>query len=1687
MNIKATLLFAAIACVSLLGYGQNYPMSAALTSVTDCSGFFMDSGAGNGNYGPNQNFTTTICPDGSTGTHVQLVFGNTSITGGDELCFFDGPNTASPPLSCASDFSAGAAFIIQATAANITGCITITFNSDASGEGAGWSADINCVPSCQTIYSVLDHADPAVEPIDTGWIDICPGERVFFYGKGSYPQDGVVYNHSDLTSNFEWDFGDGVITYGPTVSHIFEEPGGYVVQLEITDQLGCKNTNFISQRVRVAPKPSFELGAWPATICVGDTVSLNSMVNAMDQNHTISVMPMEGNFQTAGVRSDSLALPDGDGTCYNTTISFTGFSPGQVLTDINDLIGIFVTMEHSWMRDLEINVTCPNGQSAILHNHPGQTGGEVFLGIPYEADEGLPVPIPGTGYEYGWAPSPQYNQTWIQYANTHPNAGTLPAGTYNSSQPLTNYLGCPLNGDWEIEVCDLWGIDNGYIFSWAIEFDPSLYPSVESFTPNILTWGWDNHPSIIYTNPDSLLGSPFNAGEVAYTFVVEDDFGCSWDTMINIQVLPSTHPLCHTCGEILTPAPDTVVCVGESVSIDVMGSTSTIDSITFESYDNYALGASNHPVANPYNSVIGINSITPGTIANATQDIISVCMDISTDFDADLQIFLRSPNNQLLMLSTNNGGSGDNYTQTCFSPSAITPITSGAAPFTGNFQPEGSWAVLNGAPINGNWTLRVSDAFGLNAMGKVNWWSITFRSQNNLTYTWTPTGGLSCNNCPTPVATPLNNTNYIVTASDNYGCVRKDTIGITVLNSFSAPTVTLSQQNNGTITANWNDISPGLTYEVNVNGTGWVPSNNGLLSHVISGLLNGDMVSVEVRTFINGVACQVGVGTASMTYVFCPINAFITNPAPYAVNCNGVCDESIQISVTGGQLPYNYDITNITTGSTNSQNNGNINGLCPGSYQVVVTDATNCTTQVNFTVGEPMPLVTAATQVSPVTCAGGNNGCAVVNATGGTGNYTYEWGNPNMSNTQNICGLSAGPVSVTVTDANGCMSSGTVNITSLPAITLNFSQTDAKCNGSLDGTASVVATGGAGGFSYNWSGGTTPNQSTTGGLGAGTYSVTVTDINNCQAFGNVTVSEPATSVEADASQTVVSCYSANGSAATVAPSGGTGPYTFAWMPGSLNTQTISNLSIGSYLVTVTDAGGCTATDEVDVVQWPAYNILISSTPPSCNGIADGQMNVVVLDGGNGTYTYNWSNAQTGDLISGLLGDVNYTVTVTDGQGCTGTMSKFLEDPSPMSLFINTTDAKCAGSQDGTATVTTVNGGTSPFSYAWSANGQSTQTANNLVAGLYSVTVTDAGGCTIAGTATVDEPMAIVVDFTVLNNECYGYENGVAEVEVNGGQTPYSYSWSSGSASAKITDLAAATYYITITDANGCENIDSVNVGQPAPVDAALEITDVSCFEGRDGKISITPIGGTPPFTFSLNGDDYYGSSTLIALVADDYTVYLKDAKGCIYNLPAVVNEPPEMSVDILVWGQDLEEYIVDYGSSFQLEASVTNGQGNLIFSWDAAYCGTLLQDTMSDCTATLTWGTIQAIPNYTNDYFVLAIDEKGCEAEDHLQVHVRKTRRVLVPTGFSPNSSGLNDLLLVHGKSGTKIKLFQIFDRWGELLFQDTDFDINSPDRGWDGTFKSKEMPPGVYGWYVEVIYEDGMTESFKGETTLIR
>jgi gliding motility-associated-like protein len=1483
-------------CLVLLSvshaFGQTYLMNGS--PISDCSGTFYDSGGGAGNYANNQSLTTTICSDGTAGTHIQLNFSGVDLAAGDELCFYDGPNPAAPLLSCSGDYQPGAPFIVQATAVNPGGCLTVTFNSDASGTATGWAAVISCVASCQTVLADLVSTTPAAAPADTGWIDICPGERVFFNGTGIYPQNGFAYQQSDLTTIFEWNFGDGDISYGPGTSHRYDEPGGYYVQLFLTDAQGCRSTNLVSQRVRVSPRPNFQLTGVPGAICAGDTLQLSAGFDTSATDKTLQVLPQESAFAVEGSRSDSLALPDGTGIPYETTIFFTEFSPGQVLTDPNDLESICVNMEHSWARDIEISLTCPNGQSIILHNFGGQTGSQVFLGIPNDND--LFNPIPGTGYDYCWIPNAP-NPTWLNYANAQlPFGGTLPAGDYTPFEPFSDLIGCPLNGEWTITVTDLWPIDNGFIFSWGVKFDDALYPNIETFTPQFLSWGWDNHPSIFYNSTDSIAASPQNGGTAGYVFTVNDEFGCAWETLITVPVLPPTHPNCHTCSGDYPALRDTAVCLGQPVALNVASLNQDTFEVRFEAYPDYAIGNGNHPHSNPYASPIAVNSLGYNTLITPLTQVASVCMDIETDFDADLNIYLRAPDGKQLELSTGNGAAGDNYKITCFTPSATTPIVGSAAPFNGTYKPEGNWANLNNAQVNGDWKLLVSDGFGINQYGKVKWWSIGFNYFNTQTYTWTNTATLSCGNCPNPVANPVSDATYTVTVKDKFNCQHTDTVTILASTTFPAPTgLNVISMSGSAMTWGWNAVPGAVGYEINVNNSGWVLAN-GNLSHTINGLVSGDIVLVQVRSIGGGPNCPPDVASAGAPFFVCNLSATLDNSLPAL--CPGTSTGSATISVNNANPPVQY----LANGQLPALTTGNLSQIFPpGNNFVIVRDSVGCRDTVFFSIAEPAP-ITVTTVAVDATCNGDPDGSVSASASGGAGNFTFAWqacGGGGIINNALASGLFAGCYRVTATDANGCTAVQTDTVGEPAAFTFQTSFTPVSCNGGADGTATIEVSGGTAPYGYLWDNGDVTQ--TADNLDAGFHYVTITDGASCQVATFALLPEPSVLVVDSTSSKNASCFGGSNGTASVFAAGGTPPYAYLWNdPAAQVTQKALNLEPGNYMVTVTDSKNCSVVAGVSVGAPTQLLVGFSSvTAEKCAGACDGTA-TVLASGGTSPYDYLWDAPALPDgspAVTGLCPST-YTVTVQDALGCTAIGKATIDAAIPIDILIDAIAPACANFQDGSIFVNAA-GGQQPYSILWS-NGATGNSISNLPCGEYTMTLTDNAGCEKIDTIVLPCPEAIVIDSIVPQAvKCFGDDNGGVRVYAHGGTGTLNYIWSDPAAQAgpQAVNLIAGNYTVTITDSNGCVANASAQVLQPEALTLTVSKTDVQCFGGSNGSATANPAGGTQPYTYAWNYPQT--GQTITGIPANNYIVTVIDANACTAVASATVAQPAT-PVSILV-------------------------------------------------------------------------------------------------------------------------------------------------------------------------------------------
>ncbi|MFN4256934.1 MAG: beta strand repeat-containing protein, partial [Saprospiraceae bacterium] len=654
-------------------------------------------------------------------------------------------------------------------------------------------------------------------------------------------------------------------------------------------------------------------------------------------------------------------------------------------------------------------------------------------------------------------------------------------------------------------------------------------------------------------------------------------------------------------------------------------------------------------------------------------------------------------------------------------------------------------------------------------------------------------------------------------------------------------------------------------------------NSGGWWTLTVSDLFNGDGGSLE------GWGLNVCTVPASIT-----VTASGTN-----VSCNGGNNGSATATATGGSGSYTY-------AWSNGGNTQTINNLTAGTYTVTVSDgAISGTASVTIT----QPAAPLAVVVSGVNATSGNDGSATATPSGGTPAYTYFWSNGGT--TQTINNLAPGAYTVTVSDANGCTTTGSVTIAP-PPLTASASGTNVSCNGGNNGSATATATGGIGGYTYLWSnGGTT---ATISNLTAGTYTVTVTS-GAQTATASVTITQPAAPLTVAVSG--VNATSGNDGSATATPSGGTPAYTYFWSNGG-TTQTINNLAPGAYTVTVSDANGCTTTGSVTISGGSPLAVIVNSTNVTCNGAADGTAGATA-SGGTGSYSFAWSNGATTAAITNLAPGT-FTVTVTSGAQ-TATASVNISEPTALNLAVSKTNPTCNGGSDGTATAN-ASGGTPPYNYLWS-NGATTASITGLPVGTYTVTASDANGCTATGSVVLVPPSGMTVTFTIVKPTCFGGSNGSAKAKVTGGTGTKTYLWSTGATTIQISNLVAGTYTVTVTDAIGCTKVANAIITEPTQVSIAFTSTMPSCFGGNNGSLKATASGGTGTKTYLWNTGST--AQTITGLVAGTYTVTATDSKGCSSSSTVGLTEPAEL----LITGLN----VVPSGSTYKVTVTAVGGTG----------------------------------------------------------------------------------------------------------------------------------------------------------------
>jgi gliding motility-associated-like protein len=1317
----------------------NMPVSG---SCTTCSGFFYDSGGSGGTYLNNENRTYTICPS-TPGGRVQMVFTTFNIENNfDFMYVYDGNSTAAPSLGTYTGTMGPGT--VQATIGNTSGCITIRFTSDGSVTSTGWAATISCVTPCQTINAVFNNSTPAA---NANIIRICQGGTVNFNGSGTFSSSGAG-------ATYTWSFGDATSAVGTSVSKTYNNAGSYSVNLVVRDPGGCQSNNTIGIIVQVSTTPTLTTLIAPNPICLGQSANLTANVT-MNQFTVNCTPPVAG----------TTFLPDGSGVSYSTSIPVNCYNPGQTVTSANDIQNICLNMEHSYLGDLEIVIICPNGQSVVLKSY-AQGGVGTYLGCPLDD----PAVGPGTGRTYCFTPTAV---TQLVNGPTsacgNPVSASINAGNYAPLQSFAGLIGCPLNGNWTIRVTDNLAQDNGYIFSWDINLAAAV-PGASSFTPTIVTQGWQNATGLTNTSNTTATVTPVATGSQCYNYRITDNHGCTYNAA----------PQCVTVNALPTAniSGPTANCSGNPVTLTASGGSS----YSWSTGSTSASISVNPTVTTTYTvTVTNVNGCT----ATTTRTVVPSSYTSSTTITN-------------ASCGLNNGV-------------VSAQVVGGVSPFTYNWSNGGNTSTINN----------------------------------------------------------LGAGTYTVTITDNAGCTSTTSGIITQPNSFTSnllPTQVLCNgQTNGSVTLTNNGGSAPYVYN-------W---SNGRTTQNITGLASGSY-TVTVND-ANG--C-----TSTATVNITQPAVLSANNAPTQILCNGAATGAINLTVSGGTTTYNYIWSN-------GANTEDLTNITVGTYTVTVTDANGCTTTNSATLTQPTALQTSVNQITPQTCS--NGGTVSVNISGGIAPYTYAWSNG--ANTQNVSGLNTGSYTVSITDANGCtISNGPNAIVNIapPTVTLS-SVTNVSCNGQSNGSLDMNLIGGTPQYVFNWSNGRTTLDVT--GLVAGNYSLTVTDSLGCVLnLTNLVVSEPTVLTSSNTIINVL-CNGGNNASIDLTVNGGTANYTYLWNNGATS-QDLSSILAGSYTVTFTDANGCTSSSSAVITEPTALQTSTTQIiPQTCS--YDGSIDINI-SGGVSTYTYNWSNGANTQNITGLIPG-SYTVTITDSNGCTisNGPNAIVNIPSQTVTLDNIGSVSCNSLSDGNISIN-VAGGTPQFSYLWN-NGQTTQDISGLLAGNYSVTVTDSLGCIVdLLNLTVTEPTSLTASNTHVDVLCNGGNNASVDLLPNGGTITYTYLWSNGATTEDISGLVVGTYDVTVTDANGCQTSSSATVSEPSALQTSTaQIIDQTCTV--PGSIDINVSGGTSGYTFLWSNAQT--TEDLSAVSAGTYTVTITDANGCnILNSANLVTliGAPNVNVDL---------------------------------------------------------------------------------------------------------------------------------------------------------------------------------------------
>ena len=748
--------------------------------------------------------------------------------------------------------------------------------------------------------------------------------------------------------------------------------------------------------------------------------------------------------------------------------------------------------------------------------------------------------------------------------------------------------------------------------------------------------------------------------------------------------------------------------------------------------------------------------------------------------------------------------------------------------------------------------------------------NLNLSASGGATYHWEYPDGITTSDSQNPSisnATTSASGTYSVTVTAASGCNAITTTNVTV-NALPVVTINNSSPVCSATNVNLSCTPNGMSYNWSGPNSFSTTSQNPTITGATS--INAGVYSLTVT---DGNTCT----SSTTTNVTVNSNPSVSITATN-VSCYGLSDGAGTTTVTGGTSPFNYSWSN----STNSQN---LTGVSAGNYLLTVSDVNSCSTTGSVSITGPAAALSATITPTAVKCNAGTDGSVSLTPSGGTTPYSFSWSNG--ANTEDLSNISANTYSVTITDNHACQYLTSTTVTQpLAPLSMTNTITDVKCKGDATGVIDITVADGTSPYSYIWS-----NSAITQDLNnviAGNYAVTISDFNNCKFYNTLTVAEPVLTLTISNTITDVLCNGNSTGAINVTTNGGTSPYTYSWTNGS-NTEDISTIQSGNYALTVTDANLCKVYGAYTVTQpAAALSATITPTAVKCNAGTDGSVSLTP-SGGTTPYSFSWSNGANTEDLSNISANT-YSVTITDNHACQYLTSTTVTQPlAPLSMTNTITDVKCKGDATGVIDITVADG-TSPYSYIWS-NSAITQDLNNVIAGNYAVTISDFNNCKFYNTLTVAEPvLTLTISNTITDVLCNGNSTGAINVTTNGGTSPYTYSWTNGSNTEDISTIQSGNYALTATDANLCKVYGTYTVTQPVvALSATITPTAVKCNAGTDGSVSLTPSGGTTPYSFSWSN----GANTedLSNVSANTYSVTITDNHACQYLASTTVTQP----------------------------------------------------------------------------------------------------------------------------------------------------------------------------------------------------